>query len=122
MTYKIGNGGHSSLSNFEKMRIKQGYTLATVSAMSGVPVVTLRGLRTMDPKKLVAIKMGSIMRVAMVLRCRPSVLIPALNRVPKNVIKKRQGYARWAPKGVREVNVEDCAPNMTGEVIQSEDL
>lgn len=90
--------------------------MADVQTIAGVSRANCRKLKNMRPQELYNMPLGVIMRVCMVLRVSPTALIPALGRVPHNALKGQTKYRRSIPKTERELDLDECAPNMTGEI------
>ncbi len=114
--------GKSTLSRFEQTYKRRNLNMAQVEVIAGVGRQSCRALRKMEPKALASMHLGTLMRIAMVLRCKPSTLIPALNRIPLNVLRGRTKFAKGFAKAPRELDIDECEENMTGMITRKEDL
>jgi DNA-binding Xre family transcriptional regulator len=78
----------TTVSPFKRIRLARGLTQMEVSVLSGVAYNTVRKIDRMDPKMVGGIGVGKVMRIAMLLECAPSDLLPFLNvrcKAPKSM-------------------------------------
>ncbi len=79
MSYKH----QSTVSPFKKIRRARGLTMQAVSVLSGVSYPILVRIDRLEPGKIDNVRVINLMRVAMMLECAPTDLVPFLKTVCK---------------------------------------